>query len=110
MHVSWYQWIEIHCIVLPVKFDGGLSMSVLRNGQVFTKKLGFKTDQFSKSLNSEIFQTPSFEGQIIPLEKVSLFRSHFSCERNRQPTIKFDMDQEMRFIYRLILQKSVFLE
>ncbi|SAM08744.1 hypothetical protein [Absidia glauca] len=23
MHVSWYQSMEMHCIVLPVKFDGG---------------------------------------------------------------------------------------
>jgi hypothetical protein len=29
----------MHCIVVPVKFDGWLSTSVLRNEQLFTKKL-----------------------------------------------------------------------
>jgi hypothetical protein len=33
--VSGYQSIDMHCIVLPVKFDGGLSISVLRNKQLF---------------------------------------------------------------------------
>jgi hypothetical protein len=27
-------------IVLPVKFDGGLSISVFKNEQLFTKKIG----------------------------------------------------------------------
>jgi hypothetical protein len=50
------------CIVAPVKFDGGLSISGLRNEQLFTKKLGFKTDPFSKSLNfQKPFQPPPFE-------------------------------------------------
>jgi hypothetical protein len=35
--VSEYQSIDMHCIVVPVKFDGGLAMSVLRNkGQKFS--------------------------------------------------------------------------
>jgi hypothetical protein len=35
--VSGYQSIDIYCIVLPVNFDGGLSISVLRNKQLFTE-------------------------------------------------------------------------
>jgi hypothetical protein len=59
--VSGYQSIEMLGIVLPVKIDGGLSISVLRNEQVFTKNWGgLKTDQFSKGSNFEIFQIPPF--------------------------------------------------
>jgi hypothetical protein len=35
-------------MVVPVKFDGGLSMSVLRKRQLFTKKHGIKRLQFQK--------------------------------------------------------------
>jgi hypothetical protein len=38
MFVSGYQSIHMHCIVMPVKFDGGLSISFLRNRQPLTKK------------------------------------------------------------------------
>jgi hypothetical protein len=38
MLVSGYQSIDMLCIVLPGKFDGGLSISVLRNKQLFKKK------------------------------------------------------------------------
>jgi hypothetical protein len=34
MLVSGYQSIYMHCIVLSVKFDGGLSISVLKNKRV----------------------------------------------------------------------------
>jgi hypothetical protein len=30
-----YQSVDMHFIVVPVKFDGGLSMSILRNKQLF---------------------------------------------------------------------------
>jgi hypothetical protein len=46
MHLSWCQPIDMHCIVLPVKFEDGLSISVLRNKQLFTKKLGFRFSNF----------------------------------------------------------------
>jgi hypothetical protein len=36
--VSVYQPVDMHCIVLYVKFDSGLSISVLRNKQLFEKK------------------------------------------------------------------------
>jgi hypothetical protein len=35
--LSGYQSIDMHCIVLPVKFDGRLFISVLRNKQLFEK-------------------------------------------------------------------------
>jgi hypothetical protein len=66
--VSGYQPIDRHCIVIPVKFDGGLSMSVLRNKQLFTKKKVRRLPIF------KTFQTPPFGiGHPIPHEKVPLF-------------------------------------
>jgi hypothetical protein len=38
MLVSGYQSIDMHCIDLPVKFDNELSISVLRNKQLFFLK------------------------------------------------------------------------
>jgi hypothetical protein len=40
--VSGYQSINMHCIVLPVIFDGGLSITFMRNRQLLTKKRGKK--------------------------------------------------------------------
>jgi hypothetical protein len=37
MLVSGYQAIDMYRIVLPVKFNGGLSISVLRNKQLLKK-------------------------------------------------------------------------
>jgi hypothetical protein len=36
--VSRYQSIDMHCTVVPVKFDGGLSISFLRKKQLFANK------------------------------------------------------------------------
>jgi hypothetical protein len=36
--ISWYQSIDMYCIVLPVKFDDGLSISVLRKKHLFEKR------------------------------------------------------------------------
>jgi hypothetical protein len=55
MHVSGNQSMVMHCIVLPVKIGGMLSISALINEQLFTKKWGFKTDQFSKSSDFQTF-------------------------------------------------------
>jgi hypothetical protein len=41
-------------------------------------------------------------------KSLTFFRSPFSCERNRQPSIKFDIDLKVLFIYRLIPRKSGF--
>jgi hypothetical protein len=43
--LSGYQSIDMHCIVLPVNFDGRLSISVLRNKQLF-KKMEVKSSHF----------------------------------------------------------------
>jgi hypothetical protein len=37
MFVSGYLPIHMHCIMIPVKFDGGMSISVQRNKQLFQK-------------------------------------------------------------------------
>jgi hypothetical protein len=58
MYVSGYQSIDVLCIVLSVKFDGGPSISVLKNNQLYEKKWT------SKVQNVQIFlicQTPTFE-------------------------------------------------
>jgi hypothetical protein len=36
-------------------------------------------------------------------------KSHFSCERDGQPTFEFDIDSEVLFIYRLIPRMPDFL-
>jgi hypothetical protein len=43
------------------------------------------------------------------LEKVSLFRVRFSCERDRQSNFKFEINSEVLFIYRLIPRAFGFL-
>jgi hypothetical protein len=48
--VSGYQSIDIRCMVSPVKFEDGLSMSILRYEQLFTKK-GCQKFTFSKKFN-----------------------------------------------------------
>jgi hypothetical protein len=45
-----------------------------------------------------------------PHGKNPAFLFQFSCNRNRQPTIKVDVDLEVLFIYRLIPRKSGFRE
>jgi hypothetical protein len=73
MHFSGYPSIDMHCIMLPVKFDGGLFISVLRNKQLFKNKGGQK---FGGQILS--FQTPPLKKvQTVPLEKVYLFQVSF---------------------------------
>jgi hypothetical protein len=43
------------------------------------------------------------------LEKSLFFEAHFSCKRDEQPSFKFDIDLEVRFVYRLIPKKPAFL-
>jgi hypothetical protein len=43
-------------------------------------------------------------------KKSHFFRSPFSCERDKQPTMKFNIDTEVLFIYRLIPRKPGFRE
>jgi hypothetical protein len=63
-----YQSIDMHCIVLPVKFDGGLSILVLRNKQLY-----FLKKKRSKGLT--FFKPRHLEKD--PLGKVSLFGISF---------------------------------
>jgi hypothetical protein len=54
MLVFEYRSIDMRCIVLPVKLDGGLSISALRNKQLYhkieIKSLQFETPPFGPSL------------------------------------------------------------
>jgi hypothetical protein len=50
------------------------------------------------------------KGQTIPFEKVSHFRFKFSCKRNRQPTIEFDVDLDVLVIYRRAPRTHNFIE
>jgi hypothetical protein len=69
--VSGNQSIDMHCIMLPVKSDGTLSISVLRNKQLF-KKMEVKSSHFQIVLMFLIFKSRHLKkGQT--LEKVSLF-------------------------------------
>jgi hypothetical protein len=43
------------------------------------------------------------------LGKSHFFGAHFSCERDGQPNFKFDMNSEMRYLYRLIPRKFDFI-
>jgi hypothetical protein len=52
--VSEYQPIDMHCIMSPVKFDSGLSISFLRNRQLFAKK-GCQKITFSNSSKFSLF-------------------------------------------------------
>jgi hypothetical protein len=107
--VSGYHSIDMHCNVLPVKFDGGLSISFLRKKELFTKKgLHFqKSSNFQKHFKSRNLEN----GQIHPLGKSPTFLYlDLFCKRNRQPTIKFDVDLLVLFIYRLIPRTLGFRE
>ncbi|SAL96891.1 hypothetical protein [Absidia glauca] len=65
--------IEIHYIVFHVKFDVELSISILR---IKAKKLGFKTDEFSKSSNFQNHLTT--DPPLVPLvHKETLCRHRF---------------------------------
>jgi hypothetical protein len=48
MSVSKHGSIDMHCIVLPVKFDGRLSILLLKKKQLFTKKWESKVYDFEK--------------------------------------------------------------
>jgi hypothetical protein len=72
---SGYQPRDMHCIVLTVKFDGGLSISVLRNKQLLKKK-EVNSSHFLEVQIFFIFQIPPFEKRA---EKSHFFKSHFSC-------------------------------
>jgi hypothetical protein len=66
--LSGYQSIDMRCIVLPVKFDGGLSIPILRNKQLFKKKCS--SDFFN-------FQAPPFEERSDPGKSLTFWISFF---------------------------------
>jgi hypothetical protein len=72
--------------------------------------LEVKNSHFQKAQISH-FQLPPFEkkDEPSPWKKSHFFGSHFSCERGKQPTFKFDIDSEVLFIYRLIPREFDFL-
>jgi hypothetical protein len=47
--VSWYPSMDMNCIVSPVNFDSRLSISVLRNKQLFKKRRTSKAHIFKNS-------------------------------------------------------------
>jgi hypothetical protein len=74
--VSGYPSIDMHCIVLPVKYDGGLSISFLRIKQLLKKKLDVKSCQITQFFT---FQTSPFEERTdLCLAKSFIFGRSFS--------------------------------
>jgi hypothetical protein len=71
--VSGYQLVDMPCIVLPVKYDGWLSILVLRNEQLFRKKIwGSKPISFQKVPIFKNISPPAIlrKRQTTPLERV----------------------------------------
>jgi hypothetical protein len=101
---SEYQSINIHCIVLNVKFDGGLSISVLRNKQLFKKKRRSKSSHFQVCSSGFLFFQPRHLKKV--QKSLTFFGSHFSCEENGQTNFKFVIELEVLFIYRLIPRET----
>jgi hypothetical protein len=65
--VSGYRSKYMHCIVVPVKFDGGLFISTLRNKQLFTKK--WVSTAESRYLRSRL--APVIEMEVIEMVSIS---------------------------------------
>jgi hypothetical protein len=106
--VSKYQSLYMLCIILLVIFDGGLSISVLRNKQLFKKKRKFwskisKTEFEMWNVDSQVF---GLLWTIHPIGKsLTALGCHFSCERGRPPTFRFYMAIDAFSIYRLLARK-----
>jgi hypothetical protein len=65
VHVSWYRSTDKHCIVLPVKFEDGLSISDLRKKVILSKIMHLK---FSKNTHRSSYpdaRRPLEKGQTI---------------------------------------------
>jgi hypothetical protein len=61
-------------MVVPIKFEGGVSVTFLRKRQLFTKKRRTKIYNFKKGPIFENISKPAiWKGQTILLEKVPLF-------------------------------------
>jgi hypothetical protein len=89
----------MHCLVFTVKFDGGLSIAVLRNEQLFTKNWGFKTQSVYKKLNFPELSNPAIWKKG-PHETFYSFLEHpFSCESDRQPYLNSYIKKGVAPIY-----------
>jgi hypothetical protein len=77
-------------MVVPVKFDDGLSILFLRKKPLSTKKKGVKSIHFQKSSNFQKHFKPRHleNGQGSPWKKLHFLASHFSPKWDRQPAFK----------------------
>jgi hypothetical protein len=74
--LSGYQSIDMHCIGLPVKSDGGLSISVPRTKQLY-KKMAVKSSHSQKVQNLN-FSTPAIQKRMDhSLGKIPTFLERF---------------------------------
>jgi hypothetical protein len=78
MLVFRYQSIDIYCIVLPVECDGGLSISVLRNKQLF-KENGRQKFTFSGSSDFEKLSV-SLYFTLRPFQIFVAMSQDFACQ------------------------------
>jgi hypothetical protein len=101
--ISGYQSIDMHCIVLPAKFDAGLCISVLRNKQLLKKRTSniFQVVQIYIIFKPRILK----KGQTL-WKNAYFFGAHFSCDRDGWPNFKLYIDSEVLFIYRLMPRKT----
>jgi hypothetical protein len=83
--VSGYQLIDMHCIALPVKFDGGLSISFLRKKQLL-KKLGAKVYLFKKVPTFKPISNPAMKDFSLPVFFAALGRC--SSFIGKEPAMK----------------------
>jgi hypothetical protein len=99
--VSGYQSIYMHCIVMPAKFDAKLSLSDWEKSNSLQKKV-----PIFKNISHPAIWKKDRLSYVSPWKSPIFLGLHFSCERDRQPVIKFNIDLEVLFIYRLIPTKS----
>jgi hypothetical protein len=80
MLVSVNQSIDMLCIVLSVKFDGGPFISVLKNKQLY-KKMDVKSLHFQKAPIFQFVKLP-FEERTDFVKSLTFFEAHFPCEQD----------------------------
>lgn len=90
--------IDSDCILLNVKFEGELSMSVLRNRAISFRKVGSKTDEFSKVKFSHAMASllriftaflPPLQPRYCTIHSIKLFPIHFTVLHHRNSTFPF---------------------
>jgi hypothetical protein len=83
--VSGYQSIDMHCIMVALKFDNELSISFLRNRLLLTKKKGSKNHIFKRVWFFN-FQTPHFEEKTDLGKSLTFLESIFLVNGIHNPT------------------------